>query len=106
MDVSHQQLFLSARHLEFRAGLLSRLRLWRLAGPERLWTAVQRRTESADHCVDGLAVSGIIRAGSEQAGYDCGMGDRRISLRAGRIRNSQTGMDQTSARTFSDALSA
>ena len=43
MDVSHQQLFLSARYLEFRAGILSGFRLRGLAWVERVRPAIQRR---------------------------------------------------------------
>src|SRR4029450_6445915 len=46
MDVSYEQLSLSVRNLELRASLLSGIRLRRLAGPERLWTAIKGRAES------------------------------------------------------------
>src|SRR6266404_3604859 len=46
VDVSHQQLSVSLRDLELRAGLLSGFGLRRLARPERLRAAIQGRAES------------------------------------------------------------
>ena len=63
---------------EFCAGLLSRGGICRLARHERLWPAVQRRT-LGKHAITGrLAVSGNVRARSEQTDHDRRVGDRRI----------------------------
>src|SRR5690242_4874643 len=81
VDVSYQQLLLSARDLESCALLLSGLRLCRLVRPERLRSTVQGRAKSWHYLSGGLALSGAVRPRSEQACYDRGMGDGRISYR-------------------------
>ena len=62
-----------------RSGILSRIRLRRLARAQRLWAAIQGRAQSGYSFIGRLAVPGNEPARSEQAHHDCGMGDRRIS---------------------------
>src|SRR6266496_4743975 len=86
MDVSHEQLSLSVRNLELRASLLSRVRLRRLARPERLWTAVQGRAESGHSFIGELAVRGNVQTWSAQTNHDRRMGYWRVLAFRGRGR--------------------
>src|SRR6266480_1510311 len=107
MDVSHQQLSVSVRNLERRSGVLSWIRLRRLAWAKRLWAAIQGRAQSGYSFIGRLAVPGNEPPRSEQAHHDCGMGDRRISAYHGPTqRYPQTGMDQTRSGPVSHSLSA
>src|SRR5437764_12687447 len=62
MDVSYEQLSLSVRNVELRGGLLSGVRLRRLARPKCLWTAIQGRTKPGCSFVGELALRGNIQA--------------------------------------------